>query len=48
MNCKDCEYSEISDWEQDIKIGKAKPIYWCEWHRSFCDDIQECSRREGG
>ena len=47
MKCEDCEYAEISDWEQDIKTGKAKPIYWCEIHKHFCEDIQECSRREG-
>jgi len=47
MKCEDCKYAEISDWEQDIKTGKAKPIYWCKIHKHFCEDIQECSRREG-
>ena len=31
--CEDCDYSEIMDWEQDAKTGKAKPIYWCERHK---------------
>jgi len=31
--CEDCDYSEIMDWEQDTKTGKAKPIYWCERHK---------------
>ena len=36
--CEDCDYSEIMDWEQDAKTGKAKPIYWCERHKEPCDD----------
>jgi len=36
--CEDCDYSEIMDWEQDTKTGKAKPIYWCERHKEPCDD----------
>ena len=31
--CEDCDYSEIMDWEQNAKTGKAKPIYWCERHK---------------
>lgn len=42
MNCEDCNYSIISDWEQDVKTGKAMAIYWCEKHKQFCEDIQEC------
>lgn len=37
--CKDCDYSEIMEWEQDAKTGKAKPIYWCERHKELCDDV---------
>ena len=37
--CEDCDYSEIMDWEQDAKTGKAKPIYWCERHKEPCDDV---------
>ena len=36
--CENCDYSEIMDWEQDAKTGKAKPIYWCERHKEPCDD----------
>ena len=36
--CEDCDYSEIVDWEQDAKTGKAKPIYWCERHKEPCKD----------
>lgn len=36
--CEDCDYSEIVDWEQDAKTGKAKPIYWCEKHKEPCTD----------
>ena len=37
--CENCDYSEIMDWEQDAKTGKAKPIYWCERHKELCDDV---------
>ena len=37
--CENCDYSEIMDWEQDAKTGKAKPIYWCERHKEPCDDV---------
>ena len=36
--CEECDYSEIVDWEQDTKTGKAKPIYWCERHKEPCED----------
>ena len=36
--CENCDHSEIVDWEQDAKTGKAKPIYWCERHKKPCDD----------
>lgn len=42
MNCEHCVYSEISDWEQDEKTGKAKVIYWCKKHKKHCNDIPEC------
>lgn len=42
LNCKDCAYSDIADWEQDKETGKATPIYWCEKLKHLCDDIQEC------
>ena len=37
--CENCDYSEIMDWEQDAKTGKAKPLYWCERHKEPCDDV---------
>ena len=40
--CEDCEYTEIVDWEQDKKTGKAEPIYWCERYEKECNDIKEC------
>ena len=42
MNCEDCEYTDIADWEQDKRTGKATPVYWCEKYRDFCSDISEC------
>lgn len=49
--CEDCDYSEIMDWEQDAKTGKAKPIYWCERHKEpktgkwkfVCQHWRKCS-----
>ena len=41
--CEDCINTEISDWEQDVKTGKATPILWCEMHKKMCDDIHECN-----
>ena len=35
-SCKDCMYSDIMDWEQDAKTGKATPIYWCEKNKKVC------------
>lgn len=40
--CKDCDYTDIADWEEDKKTGKAKPIYWCERYNKYCEDIKEC------
>lgn len=40
--CEDCEYTEIVDWEQDKKTGKAKAILWCERYEKECDYIKEC------
>lgn len=45
MKCEDCDYSEIFDWEQDVKTGKATPIYWCEKHNHLCDDIENCKQK---
>ena len=42
--CENCDYSDIADWEQDEKTGKATSIYWCEKHKKFCTDIKECQQ----
>ena len=48
MNCEDCVYSDIADWEQNGKTGKAKAIYWCERHKKLCNNIQECQFEDNG
>ena len=45
--CENCDYSDIADWEQDKKTGKATPIYWCERHKEFCANIKECQHISG-
>lgn len=42
MNCNDCVYADIADWEQNAITGKAKAILWCEKYRHFCSDITDC------
>lgn len=42
MNCEDCEYTDIADWEQDKTTGKARPVYWCERYKKMCSSISEC------
>jgi hypothetical protein len=42
MNCEDCNYIDIADWEQDETTGKAKPVYWCERYKELCSSISEC------
>jgi hypothetical protein len=43
MNCEDCDYAEIADWEQDEKTWwKAKAVYWCKKHKALCSSISEC------
>lgn len=44
--CNDCDYSEIVEWEQDAKTGKATPIYWCERKKICCEKITECEYKE--
>ena len=46
MNCENCVYGDIADWEQGAKIGQAKPIWWCEWYRCLCEDIQICLKED--
>lgn len=40
MNCENCIYGDIADWEQEPKTGQAKPVWWCLKHKCFCEDIQ--------
>lgn len=40
--CVECPYSDICDWDQDPKTGKASPIYWCEKLKIICDDKTKC------
>ncbi len=42
MNCEDCDYRELADWDQDKTTGKASPEYWCERYKKTCSDIGEC------
>lgn len=42
MNCEDCEYADIADWEQDKATGKVSPVYWCERYKEMCSSISEC------
>lgn len=46
MKCEDCDYSEIVDWVQDEKTGKATPLYWCERRNKTCKDMQEFQKKE--
>ena len=43
--CEDCVYTDIAYWEQDIKPGKATPVYWCERRKELCADINECNQQ---
>ncbi len=45
MNCDDCVYTDIADWEQDG--DKAIPILWCERFEKLCKDIKECPFKAG-
>ena len=42
MNCDDCLYTDIADWEQDKTTGKAKPVYWCNRYKLLCSDVIDC------
>lgn len=35
--CDDCVYTDIYDWIQDEKTGKA--ILWCEKHKCICEEV---------
>lgn len=42
MNCDDCIYIDIADWEQNAITGKATPVLWCEKYEKYCLDITDC------
>lgn len=42
IDCDDCIYCDITNWDQDPRTGKAKPELWCKKHRHFCSDIIDC------
>ena len=42
MNCDDCVYSDIADWDKIEDTGKVKPVLWCEKYRHLCSDITGC------
>ena len=42
ITCVECPYFDICDWDQDLKTGKASPIYWCEKLKVICDDKTKC------
>lgn len=42
MNCDDCVYTDIADWEETGDTGKVKPILWCEKYRKLCSDVTNC------
>lgn len=49
MNCEDCDYIDLADWDQDETTGKAIPVYWCERYKKECSSISECQyKAEGG
>ena len=42
MNCNDCLYTDIADWEKDRNKERLKPVLWCEKYRLFCSDVNDC------
>ena len=46
--CEDCLYSDIVDWKQNTKTGKAKPIYWCEKYQHLYIGTQGCENGDDG
>lgn len=45
MNCEDCDYADIADWEPDGTTEKVRPIYWCERYKKLCSNINECRHK---
>lgn len=46
MNCDDCVYTDIADWEEIVGTGKVKPVLWCEKYRNLCSDVTDCKDKE--
>lgn len=46
-DCENCDYTDIADWEQDARTGKATPVYWCERNKKLCSEIAKCKYTEG-
>lgn len=46
MNCDDCLYTDIVDWEQGGETLKGTPAYWCERYKLFCSDVTDCKYKE--
>lgn len=42
MNCDNCLYTDIAEWEKDGDTERLKPIYWCEKYKLFCSDVVDC------
>lgn len=40
MNCDDCVYTDIADWEPDGQ--KVTPVLWCKRFDKFCNDVDKC------
>lgn len=38
MNCDDCVYADIADWEEITGTEKVKPVLWCEKYRNLCSE----------
>lgn len=42
MNCDDCLYTDIAEWEKDGDPERIKPLIWCKKYDKFCSDVADC------
>ena len=42
MNCDDCLYTDIMEWEKDGDTERLRPVLWCERYNRSCSDITDC------
>lgn len=42
MNCDDCLYTDIADWEKDGDTERVKPVLWCEKYELLCSNVTDC------